>query len=42
MVEIGLWVNRRSAENLLLGLAGGAATAALVLAPGLAGAARRT
>ena len=35
LVEIGLWLNRRSAENLLLGLAGGAASAALVLAPAL-------
>jgi membrane protease YdiL (CAAX protease family) len=34
-VEIGLWLNRRSAENLLLGLAGGAASATLVLAPAL-------
>ena len=33
VVEIGLWVNRRSAENSLLGLAGGAGSAALVLAP---------
>jgi len=35
LVEIGLWLNRRSSENLLLGLAGGAASAALVLAPAL-------
>jgi membrane protease YdiL (CAAX protease family) len=42
-VEIGLWLNRRSAENLLLGLAGGTASATLVLAPALlAGAAHLT
>ncbi len=35
VVEIGLWLNRSSAENLVLGLAGGAGTAALVLAPAL-------
>ena len=35
LVEIGLWLNRRSAENLLLGLAEGRAPAALVLAPAL-------
>ncbi len=33
VVEVGLWLNRRSAENLVLGLAGGAGTAALVLTP---------
>ena len=43
IVDIGLWVNRRSAENLVLGLAGGAGSAALVLAPALlVGAARLT
>jgi membrane protease YdiL (CAAX protease family) len=43
LVEIGLWLNRRSAENLLLGLAGGAGSAALVLTPALlAGAAHLT
>ena len=43
LVEIGLWLNRRSAENLVLGLAGGAGSAALVLAPALlAGAAHLT
>src|SRR5450759_3138542 len=31
VVEIGRWLNRNSAENLVLGLAGGAGTAALVL-----------
>jgi len=35
VVEIGLWLNRNSAENLVLGLAGGAGTAALVLVPAL-------
>jgi hypothetical protein len=35
VVDIGLWTNRRSAENLVLGLAGGAGTAALVLVPAL-------
>src|ERR1017187_8353087 len=35
LVDIGLWLNRRSAENLVLGLAGGAGTAALVLIPPL-------
>jgi hypothetical protein len=35
VVDIGLWVNRISAENLVLGLAGGAGTAALVLTPPL-------
>jgi len=35
IVEIGLWVNRSSADKLLLGLAGGVGTAALVLAPAL-------
>jgi membrane protease YdiL (CAAX protease family) len=35
VVEIGLWLNRCSAENLLLGLAGAAGTAALVLVPAL-------
>jgi uncharacterized protein len=34
-VDIGLWLNRSSAENLVLGLAGGAGSAALVLAPAL-------
>ena len=34
-VEIGLWLNRRSAENLAFGLAGGAGSAVLVLAPAL-------
>ena len=33
VVDIGLWVNRRSAENLILGLAGGAGSAAFVLLP---------
>jgi membrane protease YdiL (CAAX protease family) len=33
--EVGLWLNRCSGENLLLGLAGGAGTAALVLGPPL-------
>jgi len=33
VVDVGLWANRRSAENLGLGLAGGAATAVLVLLP---------
>jgi uncharacterized protein len=33
--EVGLWLNRCSGENLLLGLAGGAGTAALVLVPPL-------
>jgi hypothetical protein len=43
VVEIGLWLNRRSAENLAWGLAGGAGSAALVLAPALlAGAAHFT
>jgi membrane protease YdiL (CAAX protease family) len=43
VVDIGLWLNRRSAENLALGLAGGAGSAALVLAPALlAGAAHLT
>ena len=43
VVDIGLWVNRISAENLVLGLAGGAGTAALVLIPPLlAGAAHLT
>ena len=35
VVEIGLWLNRRSAENLVLGLGGGIGTAALVLIPPL-------
>jgi hypothetical protein len=35
VVEVGLWLNRLSAENLVLGLAGGAGTAALVLVPAL-------
>ncbi len=35
LIEIGLWLNRRSAENLLLGLGGGAAAAVLVLGPAL-------
>jgi hypothetical protein len=35
VVDVGLWLNRRSAENLVLGLAGGAGTAALVLIPPL-------
>jgi uncharacterized protein len=35
VVEIGLWVNRNSAENLVLGLAGGAGSAALILIPAL-------
>jgi membrane protease YdiL (CAAX protease family) len=35
LAEIGLWPSRRSAENLLLGLAGGAGSAALVLVPAL-------
>ncbi len=33
--EVGLWLNKFSGENLLLGLAGGAGTAALVLGPPL-------
>ena len=36
LIQIGLWLNRRSAENLLLGLGGGAGAAVLVLAPALA------
>jgi membrane protease YdiL (CAAX protease family) len=35
VVDIGLWVNRMSAENLVLGLAGGVGSAAVVLAPAL-------
>ncbi|MCX6633229.1 MAG: type II CAAX endopeptidase family protein [Candidatus Solibacter sp.] len=35
LVETGLWLNRSSAENLVLGLAGGIGTAALVLVPAL-------
>jgi len=35
VVDIGLWANRISAENLVLGLAGGAGSAALVLLPPL-------
>ncbi|MGO9230565.1 MAG: lysostaphin resistance A-like protein [Bryobacteraceae bacterium] len=35
LVELGLWWNRASAENLALGLIGGAGAAALVLAPPL-------
>jgi hypothetical protein len=35
VVDIGLWVNRHSAENLVLGLVGGVGTAALVLIPPL-------
>jgi hypothetical protein len=39
--DAGLWLNRASADNLLLGLAGGAGSACLVLAPPLlVGAAR--
>ncbi len=41
LIQIGLWLNRRSVENLLIGLGGGAGAAVLVLAPALAvGAAR--
>jgi membrane protease YdiL (CAAX protease family) len=36
LIQIGLWLNRRSAENLALGLAGGAGAAVIVLAPALA------
>ncbi len=36
VVDLGLWPNRASAENLGLGLAGGVAAASLVLAPALA------
>jgi membrane protease YdiL (CAAX protease family) len=35
LMEIGLWLNRASGENLLMGLAGGAGAVALVLAPPL-------
>jgi membrane protease YdiL (CAAX protease family) len=34
-IEVGLWLNRASAENLVTGLAGGAGAAFLVLAPPL-------
>jgi membrane protease YdiL (CAAX protease family) len=33
LIEVGLWLNRASAENLVAGLAGGAGGAFLVLAP---------
>ena len=33
--DVGLWLNRASADNLLLGLAGGVGSACLVLAPPL-------
>ncbi|MBZ5725244.1 MAG: CPBP family intramembrane metalloprotease [Acidobacteriia bacterium] len=36
LVDLGLWLNRASADNLLFGLAGGAGAACLVLAPPLA------
>jgi membrane protease YdiL (CAAX protease family) len=36
IVEVGLWWNRSSADNLALGLAGGAGAACLALAPPLA------
>lgn len=36
LIQIGLWLNRVSAENLMLGLAGGMSAAVLVLAPALA------
>ncbi|MCU1233118.1 MAG: Abortive infection protein [Candidatus Solibacter sp.] len=36
LIDIGLWLNRASAENLMVGLAGGAGAAVLVLAPALA------
>ena len=36
LIQIGLWLNRRSAENLMLGLGGGMGAAVLVLAPALA------
>ncbi len=36
IVEVGLWWNRPSADNLALGLAGGAGAACLALAPPLA------
>src|SRR3954451_5197502 len=35
LIQIGLWLNRLSAENLLLGFAGGMGAAAFVLAPAL-------
>src|SRR3954451_12480961 len=35
LIQIGLWLNRLSAENLMLGLAGGVVLAVLVLAPPL-------
>ena len=35
VVDIGLWANRHSAENLVIGLLGGVGTAALVLIPPL-------
>jgi len=35
LIEVGLWLNRASAENLVAGLAGGAGAAFLVLAPPL-------
>jgi hypothetical protein len=35
VTDVGLWLNRWSAENLALGLIGGAGTAALVLGPPL-------
>jgi membrane protease YdiL (CAAX protease family) len=35
LIQIGLWLNRCSTENLLLGIGGGAAAAVLVLAPPL-------
>jgi membrane protease YdiL (CAAX protease family) len=36
VVDLGLWPNRASAENLALGVAGGAGAACLVLGPALA------
>jgi len=35
LVQVGLWVNRKSSRNLLTGLAGGAGSALLVLLPPL-------
>lgn len=35
LVDAGLWLNRASGENLLVGIAGGAGSACLVLAPPL-------
>jgi uncharacterized protein len=35
LIQIGLWLNRQSAENLLVGLAGGVGAAVVVLGPAL-------